>query len=567
MSLQEIINEQRTIVSEQSAIREEFDRLVARIDAEFKREVQRITQRLDTNDGRIRKLTGEEDAALNKGLGSKAPPVVTRAWAPGGHGGLAPKSLDFGSPRTPPGRTSPGAPSEAPSGQKLVRQPLARGAATTSQLDLSAFKPSVGRTPVLRTRSPLPGAAPEKPAQRSGNSKLATARKSEKELADTRSALAQAEQSRGHGWEEPAESKAKPSAIDQCENCLRVAIEKSKEYRRFPNNPVQGLQQLFQRLDRNHSGKVDVSELEAVSKLLDFEADPKALASLFARYDLDRSGYLTLDEFNKALFKLDKPGDLKAKSAIARMREVLSMRAGGYESLKAMGSQFRIIDRDHSGQLAKEEFELALDMLFSAYSVKFTQAEKNALFQRFDFDSSGTVSYDEFVRGVRGRMNDFRLGLVKQAFSVLDRSGSGVVGTQEMSRTYDVSQNPAVQRGELAPGDAILEFMKHYDTDGDGRITLDEFVENYQWVSSSIDGDDYFELMMRNAWHISGGEGWCENTANLRVLVQHNHGPDEVLEVKHDLGLPRDPAKKREEVIRRLQQQGVKDIQSIEFTG
>ena len=30
----------------------------------------------------------------------------------------------------------------------------------------------------------------------------------------------------------------------------------------------------------------------------------------------------------------------------------------------------------------------------------------------------------------------------------------------------------------------------------------------YNNVSASIDNDDYFELMIRNAWHISGGEGW-----------------------------------------------------------
>ena len=42
-------------------------------------------------------------------------------------------------------------------------------------------------------------------------------------------------------------------------------------------------------------------------------------------------------------------------------------------------------------------------------------------------------------------------------------------------------------------------------------------------ISANIDegtnGDDYFELMMRNVWHISGGEGWCANTTCKRVLV------------------------------------------------
>jgi hypothetical protein len=38
--------------------------------------------------------------------------------------------------------------------------------------------------------------------------------------------------------------------------------------------------------------------------------------------------------------------------------------------------------------------------------------------------------------------------------------------------------------------------------------------------------------MIRNAWHISGGEGWCENTTNLRVLVTHSDGRQTVEEIK-----------------------------------
>jgi len=324
---------------------------------------------------------------------------------------------------------------------------------------------------------------------------------------------------------------------------------------------------IFNKLDRNHSGKVDIDELQNLCKTLEFQADTKALSALFRRYDVDHSGFLTIEELSRSMFRLDGDTEYKAKSAIARMREVLSLRAGGFESLRAMGSQFRIIDRDHTGQLSKEEFNIALDILFSAYNVKFSQAEKNSLFTQFDFDKSGNINYDEFTRAIRGGMNEFRLGWVKQAFSILDVDGSGIVDLQELANTYDVSQNPAVQSGKVSPDDAMRQFMKKYDGNSDGTITLEEFIENYEWVSASIDTDDYWELMMRNAWHITGGEGWCANTSNLRVLVKHSSGPDEVVEVTHDLGLSSDPAKKYQEVVRRLAQQGVKDIKKVDFLG
>merc|ERR1712136_361902 len=80
--------------------------------------------------------------------------------------------------------------------------------------------------------------------------------------------------------------------------------------------------------------------------------------------------------------------------------------------------------------------------------------------------------------------------------------------------------------------------------------------EHYEWASSSIDNDDYFELMMRNAWHISGGQGWAENTSDLRVLVRHSDGSEEVVELQNDMSLPLDPKQRYNEVLQRLAREG-----------
>jgi hypothetical protein len=56
----------------------------------------------------------------------------------------------------------------------------------------------------------------------------------------------------------------------------------------------------------------------------------------------------------------------------------------------------------------------------------------------------------------------------------------------------------------------------------DGRVTLDEFVEYYKNISSSIDNDEYFALMMNNSWNLKGNsqayakyeKGWANEDAN-----------------------------------------------------
>ena len=101
------------------------------------------------------------------------------------------------------------------------------------------------------------------------------------------------------------------------------------------------------------------------------------------------------------------------------------------------------------------------------------------------------------------------------------------------------------------------------ETDKDGIVTYEEFEDYYKEISASIDGDDYFELMIRNAWRIAGGEGQAANTANLRVLVTDKDGKQKVATVEQELGLKQGD---KEEIIKRLTKQGV-DASNVELYG
>ena len=51
------------------------------------------------------------------------------------------------------------------------------------------------------------------------------------------------------------------------------------------------------------------------------------------------------------------------------------------------------------------------------------------------------------------------------------------------------------------------EFMGQWDTlKKDKIVTLEEFEDYYTDISASIDRDDYFELVLRNAWKIPAKE-------------------------------------------------------------
>ena len=111
---------------------------------------------------------------------------------------------------------------------------------------------------------------------------------------------------------------------------------------------------------------------------------------------------------------------------------------------------------------------------------------------------------------------------------------------EDVRGVYNASKHPDVLSGRKLEETVLNEFLTNFEGPGgtkDGIITIEEFESYYSNISASIDDDDYFELMLRNAWHISGGKGSYANSTNRRVLVTHDDGRQTVEEIKNDIGL------------------------------
>jgi Ca2+-binding EF-hand superfamily protein len=348
-----------------------------------------------------------------------------------------------------------------------------------------------------------------------------------------------------------------PSRVDRIAQQLKAKLETISNY----DEPERVIKKIFADADVDGSNCLDEDEfVKVMTGKLNFFGCEADVRQLFRRFDIDRSGKLDITEFHDCLYQA--PGS-RATTCIGKIREVLAKRAGGTTTLKSMALQFKIMDTDKSGNVDRREFEVAFEKFTRAFGINITKYEFDELFKSFDVDKSGSVTYDEFLRGVRGGMNEFRLNMVKMAFGVLDDTNDGLVTLEDIARKYDVSKNPLVKAGKMSPNDVLKAFMTNWHLAEKGHkdgVTLEDFVEYYEWISPSIDRDDYFELMIRNAWHISGGEGWSANTSNIRVLVEHTDGSETVEEVKNDIGLRRDDA---EGIKRRLIAQGITDIKAI----
>ncbi|KAG1679787.1 hypothetical protein FOA52_012698 [Chlamydomonas sp. UWO 241] len=257
---------------------------------------------------------------------------------------------------------------------------------------------------------------------------------------------------------------------------------------------------------------METLKVKAITKITSISRDtPEVRASIAAMIKaLDEAGV-----------QVSKPID--ADDALSQLKKALTHR--GVHGIISLGRMFRTMDADHDNKISYDEFRMAL----KEFNVEMSEQNMHKLFRYFDFDCSGYLSFDELLVGIRGKLNDRRKGMVDLAFKFMETFEAYGGGTR-----------------------------------GDGIITADEFDRYYGALSASIDDDDYFELVIRNAWHISGGKGWCANTTCKRVLVLHNDGSQSVVEVTDDFDIDTSNV---ESVKAALIKQGVDDIKGVALYG
>lgn len=234
---------------------------------------------------------------------------------------------------------------------------------------------------------------------------------------------------------------------------------------------------------------------------------------------------------------------------------------GGSGGIHSLGRCFRLMDEDDDRRLSAEELQLGLER----YGMLMSSEDAARLIAAIDRDGSGKLRLSEFLIAIRGEINQRRQKLIDMAFKVLDKTGNGTITIEDISAAYSADHDPDVMSGRIAADEALGNFLGMFDTiQKDGRVSRKEFTEYYRNVSASIDNDDYFELMIRNAWHIPGGEGWCQNTSNTRLLVVSSDGSQKVVMIENDLGLD---VHDRSAVLAALQAQGITDVYKYTLSG
>jgi len=156
------------------------------------------------------------------------------------------------------------------------------------------------------------------------------------------------------------------------------------------------------------------------------------------------------------------------------------------------------------------------------FRIGMNEKQTASVFRLFDRDGSGEISYDEFLRMIRGSMNKAREAIAKRCFNIMDKDGSGELDINDIRQNFNAKQHPDVKSGKKSEDEILGEFLdtfedhfadiKGNEDSRDGIIKMHEWIEYYNNVSMSIDDDEYFKVMMNNAWNLDNSKvtkkGW-----------------------------------------------------------
>ena len=187
------------------------------------------------------------------------------------------------------------------------------------------------------------------------------------------------------------------------------------------------------------------------------------------------------------------------------LRTALKLRAGGAD----MGTLCKMIDKNRSGTIDLAEFARVV----AQCKLGLHPSQVARLFTAFDYNGSGTISYEQLLHAVRGKMSAPRKALVIAAFRALDATGSGngVVTIVDIEAKYNASKHPEVVGGSTskhAVRQELTDGLSRQRAQHDDVVTLADFLQHYEDVSANTNSDDYFGAMMQATWgHLTDSHG------------------------------------------------------------
>lgn len=260
-------------------------------------------------------------------------------------------------------------------------------------------------------------------------------------------------------------------------------------------------QQIFSLVRKLDGGEITATAFHDRLFTMGFEIPP-AVLQLLKNYD--SSGKLNFKQFVKAFdqyFQSRSEESTADTSSLAKIKADFraALLSKGASSVVLLATIFQEVDKDGSKHLSFSEFKRGVHDA----GLKLDPQNVRLLFNSYDKNGDGQLSYSEFLKALRGDLPPARLRLIRQAFQVLDKTGTQTIDLEDVRHQYDPSCHPDVKSGKITPDEALALFLDAFDChDHDGHVTYEEFLDYYSNISTSVEDDKTFDKMLRTEWNL-----------------------------------------------------------------
>jgi Ca2+-binding EF-hand superfamily protein len=135
------------------------------------------------------------------------------------------------------------------------------------------------------------------------------------------------------------------------------------------------------------------------------------------------------------------------------------------EQRQEIKEAFDLFDTDGSGTIDPKELKSAMESLgFEAKNQTIYQ-----MISDLDKDGSGAIDFDEFLDMMTARLSDKDSREdINKVFRLFDDEKAGFITIKNLRRV-------AKELGETMTDEELLEMVERADSDGDGRVTPEDF--------------------------------------------------------------------------------------------